>query len=322
MRTWHRARLYPTRKQSSIFDTYLRDTNRIRELAKSDSTEEVRARAKGLSDSMPLSLVYGVIRRGGRNPTGTITFGRAGPQWAMCRQRQNYNTFQVRIARIGNVLARGRISNAEVLAIGSENGKWYGYFLVPDEPPIKRRRRSIGIDLGTGQTLVTLSNGIRLSPHREVRRLQRKLSNLQRKEREQVQGSTRHATTLAEIERTKARIKACQIGHAHRVTDFLTRHYSVIGIEKLNGSGTQAAINAGWSHFLTILHRKARRRGITLVAVNAAGTSTTCSVCGARHQKMPLSDREFTCLLCSYSDDRDVNAAKNIRARALSRLTK
>lgn len=40
-------------------------------------------------------------------------------------------------------------------------------------------------------------------------------------------------------------------------------------------------------------------------------TTRTCSCCGHRNPKLPLSQRIFTCEECEYTDDRDVNAAIN-----------
>ncbi|NER52998.1 MAG: transposase [Symploca sp. SIO1A3] len=39
----------------------------------------------------------------------------------------------------------------------------------------------------------------------------------------------------------------------------------------------------------------------------------TCSCCGSRGGKLDLSIREWTCLNCGTTHDRDVNAAKNIK---------
>ena len=40
-------------------------------------------------------------------------------------------------------------------------------------------------------------------------------------------------------------------------------------------------------------------------------TTRTCSCCGHKNPKLPLSQRIFTCKECGYTDDRDVNAAIN-----------
>jgi len=54
----------------------------------------------------------------------------------------------------------------------------------------------------------------------------------------------------------------------------------------------------------------------TIVKVNPAYTSQTCSGCGHR-QKMPLAQRVYRCPCCKLEIDRDHNAALNILALGL-----
>ena len=64
--------------------------------------------------------------------------------------------------------------------------------------------------------------------------------------------------------------------------------------------------NSKLSSFINKLEYKVNR----LIKVNPMNTSKTCNSCG-KLQKMPLSKRVYKCS-CGYSEDRDVNAAKNI----------
>jgi transposase len=53
------------------------------------------------------------------------------------------------------------------------------------------------------------------------------------------------------------------------------------------------------------------------VEVEAKNTSQICSECSKqREQKLKLSQRKFTCSFCPYSDNRDINAARNVLKRA------
>jgi putative transposase len=69
--------------------------------------------------------------------------------------------------------------------------------------------------------------------------------------------------------------------------------------------------DAGWSGFLNILNHKAVCAGRSVVAVNPAYTSQTCSGCGVVVKK-GLSIRWHACPACGTSLHRDHNAAKNI----------
>ena len=59
----------------------------------------------------------------------------------------------------------------------------------------------------------------------------------------------------------------------------------------------------------------------TVDPLNAA--TQTCSNCGNRlvkEDKLTLSDRTYVCPVCGFTEDRDVNAAKNILKFALQTL--
>jgi hypothetical protein len=64
---------------------------------------------------------------------------------------------------------------------------------------------------------------------------------------------------------------------------------------------------------------KAGWYGRTVIAVDRfCPSSKTCSACGVITAKMPLNVREWACAACGVRHDRDVNAAKVIRAEGLS----
>src|SRR5689334_15757818 len=77
--------------------------------------------------------------------------------------------------------------------------------------------------------------------------------------------------------------------------------------------------DAAWSAFFDQLACKAVEAGRQLRKVHPAYTSQNCSRCHHR-QKMPLSERVYHCPCCHLSIDRDVNAARNIKALGLQCL--
>jgi len=79
--------------------------------------------------------------------------------------------------------------------------------------------------------------------------------------------------------------------------------------------------DAGWKLFLTILAYKVEETGKWRVEVSAKNTSQICSECDKqREQKLKLSQRKFVCSFCPYSDNRDINAARNILKQAELRI--
>jgi len=83
----------------------------------------------------------------------------------------------------------------------------------------------------------------------------------------------------------------------------------------------RAIADASWSEFRRQLEYKADWYGRTVVAIDRFYPSgKTCSACGAIAATMPLKVREWTCAACGVRHDRDVNAAKTIRAAGLAVL--
>ena len=125
-----------------------------------------------------------------------------------------------------------------------------------------------------------------------------------------------------------ARITDRRRDHLHKLSTRLVRENQAVVIEDLHvrnmlrnhsprprdfGRGVAATCGACWS-------TSAEWYGRDLVVVDRwFPSSKVCSACGAVHDGMPLSVREWTCR-CGAVHDRDVNAARNIRAAGLAVL--
>ena len=71
---------------------------------------------------------------------------------------------------------------------------------------------------------------------------------------------------------------------------------------------------AGWYQFKQLLMYKTK-----VVEIDTfEPSSKTCSNCWNIKQNLTLQDRTYHCDVCWYVEDRDVNAAKNILAMALT----
>ena len=57
----------------------------------------------------------------------------------------------------------------------------------------------------------------------------------------------------------------------------------------------------------------------TGITVTAGGTTKECAVCGVETAK-PIWVREHSCPACGHTEDRDLNAAKNILYRGLKQV--
>jgi len=81
----------------------------------------------------------------------------------------------------------------------------------------------------------------------------------------------------------------------------------------------QRARQSGWSfgQLRAYVEYKAELAGIPVLLVGPRNTSRTCSVCGHCEKANRKSQSEFFCKHCGCSSHADLNAARNIRARAL-----
>jgi putative transposase len=205
--------------------------------------------------------------------------------------------------------------------------------LSPEAPTLDN---TIGIDLGLKSFLVD-DSGEEVTIPQHYRKSERRLKKIQRslsrKKRCAPVGSPDHgsATRQKGSNRRKKAIKRVAKAHlkvSNQRSDF---HYKTakkllnkgknIGHEDLNIKGiartrmAKSTHDAGWGQFLQILLVKAANAGLMTIAVNPNGTTQECSSCG---QKVPktIQDRWHECQ-CGCSLDRDHNAAKNIKHRAV-----
>ena len=78
------------------------------------------------------------------------------------------------------------------------------------------------------------------------------------------------------------------------------------------------ALEAGFGTFRECLRYKLARQGKTLIVVDrAALTTRTCSACGFVRADRPHRKEAWVCPKCGAAQDREVNAAKNIKAQGL-----
>lgn len=79
--------------------------------------------------------------------------------------------------------------------------------------------------------------------------------------------------------------------------------------------------DVSWGQFVTLLTYKASWYGKNILKVGRFfASSKICSHCQYKLDKLPLSERDWTCPNCHTHHDRDLNASINIRQQALADL--
>ena len=182
----------------------------------------------------------------------------------------------------------------------------------------------IGIDVGIN-TLATLDDGTKFDNPRPLKRYERKLVREQRKLSRKAYESNNWFKQKLKVEKIHYRISCIRQDAHHQATHRILERASKIGIETLkvtnmlkNRKIAKALSDSALGGFLAMLKSKADAIGIEIVeAPQFFASSKTCSNCGHKKEELTLADRTYRCDECGYSEDRDVNAAINLRAIAV-----
>lgn len=194
---------------------------------------------------------------------------------------------------------------------------------VPESTPDVDWDNAVGIDLGLKDFLVT-SNDERVPVPQHFRKAQKKLSKLQRSVARKQKGSNRRKKAVNRVAKLHLKVARQRKDFHFKVWSWLLEKYDVIIHEKLNIKGlaksrlAKSVLDAGWGQFLEIGESKAERAGKLTVPENPNGTSIDCSGCGEKVPKT-LADRVHECPVCGLFLCRDLNAAINIKKRAVGR---
>ncbi len=182
----------------------------------------------------------------------------------------------------------------------------------------------IGIDVGIN-ILATLDNGTKYDNPRPLKRYERKLKRASRKLSKKHFLSNNWYKQKRKLERIHYRMGCIRTDAHHKATTDIVNNASMIGIETLkitnmlkNRKLAKALSDSALGGFLTKLKCKAETLGIPVIeAPQFFASSKTCSSCGHKKTELSLAERKpYNCDVCQYTEDRDVNAARNLKQLA------
>ncbi len=206
-------------------------------------------------------------------------------------------------------------------------GKWFVAIVceVAEPIPLPKTDAPVGIDVGL-TTFATLSTGEQIANPRFFRHDEAALAKVQRRFGKEEKGTLGRAKRHRPVARVHERIVWRRDDFAHQHSRRIINRFDTICVEDLsvnrmlqNQCLAKSISDAAWSQFADLLAYKAAWAGRRFVAVNPAYTSQDCSGCGQR-QKMPLSQRTYTCPSCGLVLNRDLNASLNILGVGLHTL--
>ena len=263
--------------------------------------------------------------------------------WRIWRHKLMIPTLkQVRLKEFGYLPVGAKVTNGTV---SCKAGRFYVSVVIDIDEKSEYNKDleasyhittdGIGIDLGV-KDLATVSNGNtfkNINKSSKVKRLEKRLRREQRRLsrkyefRKKKGGIT--ATASANIDKQKLKVQKIH----HRI-DTIREDYEnkviheivkqkprFITMEDLNVKGmmknkhlAKAVAAQRFNLMLTKLKRKAQIIGIEFRTVDRFyPSSKTCHTCGHTNKGLKLKDRVYICPKCGYIEDRDFNAALNLR---------
>ena len=125
--------------------------------------------------------------------------------------------------------------------------------------------------------------------------------------------------------------------YLHNLTREIVNKYDAVIVEDIKSDfmfhqSKGLALNAydaSWGALTTMLEYKCHDAGKLFLKVDKDYTSQICSDCGYKYNWLGCKTKSeyrgktfWTCPKCGVHHDRDINAARNIRARGLEEISK
>lgn len=214
------------------------------------------------------------------------------------------------------------------VTVSQDGDQWYASFLVQLDdtwvyPNTCENQEVLGVDLGV-KTLVTTSDGEYVENPRWLVRHERKLRRLQKNVSRKQKGSCNRRKAVKRLRTQHRRVRNARNDLLHKLTSGWVGLYRFIGIEDLNVHGMlsnhRLAKHISDASFYEIrwqLEYKAVLGGSTVVIADRFyPSSKECSACGNVKKELGLGERTYTCSVCEFTCDRDLNAAYNLKSVA------
>lgn len=208
--------------------------------------------------------------------------------------------------------------------------RWFISISVETTPtPIIDNQQYVGLDWGVS-TFITTSDGEKINaPIAEIEELKtqkkryqqylaRKREVFKKLNSDRYVESNQYKKARTKLSNIEYRLHNLKDNFLKQTVNYLAKRYSHIAIESLSiksmikglKSVARMISKIGWYNFTVMLKRKV----VELIKIDRfTPSSQICHECGVIHPKMKdLNNRTLSCC-CGNIDDRDVNAAKNIK---------
>jgi len=182
--------------------------------------------------------------------------------------------------------------------------------------------KTVGIDLGLKDFAIFSTGRVIKNPRfksvqeKRLKRLQKQLSRKKK-------GSKNQEKARLKVAQLHARVRNQRQDFLHQLSASLTQDpdYNAFVFENLDIKGmnktkrrSKAVHDVSWATFLRFMAYKAEKEGKRQVVVDRYfPSSKICNACHYQIDELPLRMRHWQCPQCGVENQRDINAAKNIR---------
>ena len=253
------------------------------------------------------------------------------------RDQTNSRIFLPKLGWIRYRNSREVIGEVKNVTVSQSCGKWYVSIQTEYDvaDPVHNAESMVGLDAGVTK-LATLSDGTVYQPVNSFKASQRKLAMLQRQLSRKEKFSANWQKQKRKIQRLHSHIANIRRDYLHKVTNEISKNHAMIVIEDLKVSnmsksakGTaeqhgrnvkaksglnRSILDQGWYEMRRQLEYKQLWRGGQVLTIPPAYTSQRCACCGHTAKENRLSQSRFECLECGYTENADINGARNILA--------
>jgi len=261
------------------------------------------------------------------------------PQGFKLEQKKN----QIYLPKIGWVKYRNSqqvIGELRNITISRKGKHWFVSIQVEYETTVLPHPSTsmVGLDLGT-KRFVTLSDRSYIKPLNSFKQLSKKLAFEQRNLARKVKFSANWKKQKQKITQLHEHIANARHDFLHKVSTQISKNHAMIFVEDLkvrnmsksakgniaqHGKNVKAKsglnrsiLDQGWAMFVSFLEYKQDWAGGQVIKVPAQYTSQTCPKPKCRHvaKENRLTQAQFRCVKCGYTENADFVAAVNVYER-------
>ena len=211
----------------------------------------------------------------------------------------------------------------------TRSGKFYCSILYEHEektpePKTPVPQATLGLKYSMGHFYVA-DSGHRADPPRWLKQSREKLTKLQRRLKRMEPGSKNYWEAVRKYRLLHEHIANQRRDFIHQESSRIANGWDAVcmradDLAELSRSVKRGnVLESGFGMFRECLRYKLARQGKPLILVDRYGPTTrSCSACGAVQDSVSYKRRTWVCPRCGAVHDREVNAAKNIKAQGLA----